>query len=79
MSRPIRRARSTDCTISSWQAVKKLAIGIPPLLNCYHETLLTHGMSGYDRRKLDEDYRRSVLWRITKPGWQWASGILPII
>jgi hypothetical protein len=28
MSRPIRRAISTDCTISSWQAVKKLAIDI---------------------------------------------------
>src|SRR5712664_1148246 len=29
MSRPIRRARSTDCTISYWQAVKKFRIGIP--------------------------------------------------
>jgi AefR-like transcriptional repressor, C-terminal domain len=26
MSRPIRRAISTDCTINSWQAVKMLAI-----------------------------------------------------
>ena len=26
----MRRARSTDCTISSWQAVNKFAIGIPP-------------------------------------------------
>jgi hypothetical protein len=29
MSRPIRHARSIDCTISSWQAVNKFAIGIP--------------------------------------------------
>src|SRR3981081_453620 len=29
MSRPVRRARSTDCTINSWQAVNRLAIGIP--------------------------------------------------
>jgi hypothetical protein len=29
MSHPIRRARSIDCTISSWQAVKRLVIGIP--------------------------------------------------
>jgi hypothetical protein len=29
MSRPVRRARSTDCTINSWQAAKKFAIGIP--------------------------------------------------
>jgi len=28
MSRPIRRARSTDCTINSWQTAKKLTIDI---------------------------------------------------
>jgi hypothetical protein len=25
----MRRAKSTDCTISSWQAVKKSAVGVP--------------------------------------------------
>jgi len=29
MSRLLRRARSTDYTISYWQAVKKFGIGIP--------------------------------------------------
>jgi hypothetical protein len=29
MSRLIRREKSTDCTINSYQAVKKFAIGIP--------------------------------------------------
>lgn len=50
-----------------------------PLLDGYHETLLAHGVRGYDRRTLDDDYRRSVLWHITKPVWQWAIGIPPVI
>lgn len=29
MSRPVRQTRSIDCTISSWQAANKFAIGIP--------------------------------------------------
>jgi hypothetical protein len=41
-----------------------------PLLDCYHATLLEHGVSGYDRCALDEDYRVSVLWRIMTPIWQ---------
>lgn len=50
-----------------------------PLLDSYHETLLTDGVRGYDRGALDDDYRRSVLWHITKPVWQWAAGIPPLI
>jgi thiamine kinase-like enzyme len=49
------------------------------LLDGYHETLLAHGVRGYDRRTLDDDYRRSVLWHITKPVWQWAIGIPSVI
>ncbi len=41
-----------------------------PLLDYYHATLLDRGVSGYDRRALDEDYRASVLWRIMTPIWQ---------
>jgi hypothetical protein len=41
-----------------------------PLLDCYHATLLAHGVGGYDRRALDEDYRLSVLWRAMTPIWQ---------
>lgn len=50
-----------------------------PLLDCYHETLMTHGVQGYDRRALDDDYRLSVLWHITKPVWQHGLGIPPVI
>ncbi|MCP3448297.1 ecdysteroid 22-kinase family protein [Bradyrhizobium sp. CCGUVB14] len=47
------------------------------LLNRYHETLLAHGVTGYTRGALDQDYRWSVLWHITKPVWQWAINIPP--
>lgn len=50
-----------------------------PLLDLYHDTLLAGGVSGYDRRALDDDYRLSVLWHITKPVWQWTVGIPPVI
>ncbi|WP_145657271.1 phosphotransferase [Bradyrhizobium stylosanthis] len=49
------------------------------LLNRYHETLIAHGVSGYSRGTLDQDYRRSVLWHITKPVWQWSINIPPLI
>ena len=49
------------------------------LLDCYHEMLTANGVVGYDRRALDDDYRRSVLWHITKPVWQWVIGIPPVI
>ncbi|MCK1425658.1 phosphotransferase [Bradyrhizobium sp. 180] len=50
-----------------------------PLLNLYHETLIQHGVTGYTRGALDQDYRRSVLWQITKPVWQWSINIPPLI
>lgn len=50
-----------------------------PLLNLYHETLIRHGVTGYTRGALDQDYRRSVLWHITKPVWQWSVNIPPLI
>jgi hypothetical protein len=49
------------------------------LLNHYHETLVAHGVAGYTRGALDQDYRRSVLWHITTPVWQWAIEIPAVI
>ena len=37
------------------------------LLDYYHAELLVHGVTGYDRRALDDDYRLSVLWQIVTP------------
>jgi Ecdysteroid kinase-like family len=50
-----------------------------PLLDHYHETLQAHGVAGYDRDALEDDYRLSVLLRSTTPVWQWAAGIPPVI
>ena len=47
------------------------------LLNRYYETLLARGVTGYTRGALDQDYRWSVLWHITKPVWQWAIDLPP--
>lgn len=49
------------------------------LLDQYHEALLAHGVEGYDRRALEDDYRLSVLWRVMTPVWQWAASIPPVI
>lgn len=49
------------------------------LLDHYHAVLLAHGVSGYDRRRLDEDYRLSVLWQLTTPVWQAFYDIPPWI
>jgi hypothetical protein len=38
-----------------------------PLLDLYRSALLANGVRGYDRRVLDDDYRLSVLWLITRP------------
>jgi hypothetical protein len=48
-----------------------------PLLDHYHATLLEHGVSGYDRQALDEDYRLSALWQIMRPVGQEANNIPP--
>jgi len=50
-----------------------------PLLDCYYDTLVEHGVSGYSREALDLDYRWSVLWHISKPVWQWSVNIPPVI
>jgi hypothetical protein len=56
---------------------RRLAEG--PLLDHYHRALQAHGVSGYDRRALDDDYRLSVLWQIATPVWQAAHNIPPWI
>jgi thiamine kinase-like enzyme len=49
------------------------------LLDRYHAALISHGVTGYSRAALDDDYRRAVLWHITKPVWQWTVQIPPVI
>ena len=49
------------------------------LLDHYHAVLLAHGVRGYDRRALDDDYRLSVLWQIATPVWQAAIDLPPVI
>ena len=48
-----------------------------PLLDHYHAALLAHGVQGYDRAALAEDYRRSVLMQLLMPVLQWSAGIPP--
>ena len=43
----------------------------------YHAALVTHGVSGYGRNDLHEDYRVSVLWQLMTPVWQAAALDLP--
>ena len=45
------------------------------LLDQYHAALVAHGVTGYDRRALHDDYRPSALWRIATPVWQAAYDI----
>jgi hypothetical protein len=45
------------------------------LLDHYHACLVAHGVSGYDRRALQDDYLLSVLWQATTPVWQAVNGI----
>ena len=47
-----------------------------PLLDRYHTTLLAHGVGGYDRQALDDDYRLSALWLILRPVGQ-AMNLIP--
>jgi len=49
------------------------------LLDRYHAALVAHGVRGYDRRALDDDYRLSALWLLMRPVWQEASNIPPVI
>ena len=50
-----------------------------PLLDAFHDELLAHGVTGYDRRALQDDYRLSVLWQTTRPLWMRNVGIQPRI
>jgi len=50
-----------------------------PLLDRYHAALVAHGVSGYDRAALAEDYRLSVLWQLTTPIWQADHHLPPLI
>jgi len=50
-----------------------------PLLDAFHDELLAHGVAGYDRRALQDDYRHTVLWQITRPIWMRAVRIPPNI
>lgn len=47
------------------------------LLDLYHEALLAQGVRGYDRQALDDDYRLSALWLITRPIAQAMNDIPP--
>lgn len=49
------------------------------LLDRYHAILVAHGVSGYDRHALAEDYRLSVLWQLTTPVWQAEQNLPPLI
>src|SRR6516162_3513036 len=49
------------------------------LLDLYHATIAAHGVTRYDRRSLDADYRLSVLWQIATPVWQSNGNIPPVI
>jgi hypothetical protein len=49
------------------------------LLDSFHRELTAHGVQGYDRQALRDDYRLSVLWLIATPVWQHANGIPPVI
>jgi hypothetical protein len=49
------------------------------MLDRYHAALVSHGIDGYDRTALDDDYRMSVLWQITTPVRQAAYDIPPVI
>ena len=50
-----------------------------PLLDRYHAALVGEGVSGYDRRALDDDYRLSALLLIMRPVNQEAIDIPPVI
>lgn len=50
-----------------------------PLLDAFHDELLARGVRGYDRCALQDDYRLSVLWQITRPIWLRDVGIPPVI
>jgi hypothetical protein len=50
-----------------------------PLLDHYHEALVSLGVQGYDRSALHDDYRLSVLLMIMMPAFQAAFDIPPAV
>ena len=50
-----------------------------PLLDRYHAELVVHGVKGYDRRALADDYRLSALWQTATPVFQAAANIPTMI
>jgi hypothetical protein len=50
-----------------------------PLLDRYHAALLVHGVRGYDRQALQDDYRLSALWLITRPVAQALNNVGPAV
>jgi hypothetical protein len=49
------------------------------LVDRYHGILVEHGVHGYDRQALADDYRLAVLWQMITPVWQAAYDIPPVI
>jgi hypothetical protein len=49
------------------------------LLDRYHDKLLRHGVRGYDRQALADDYRWATLMQIATPVWQATSDIPPVV
>ncbi len=49
------------------------------MLDFYHDELLRHGVTGYDRRALWDDYRLSTLWHIVTPLYQCTGKLPPLI
>jgi hypothetical protein len=49
------------------------------MLDHYHDELLRHGVTGYGRDALWDDYRLSTLWHIATPVWQCVGKIPPAI
>lgn len=49
------------------------------LLDSYHAALVAHGVRGYGRSDLDDDYRLSVLWQVITPVNQATIKIPPVI
>jgi hypothetical protein len=49
------------------------------LVERYHAGLLAHGVTGYGRDRLWEDYRLSVIAQLAIPVWQQSSGFPPLV
>lgn len=50
-----------------------------PLLDHYHAALVAHGVHGYERSDLQDDYRLAVLLQLMTPVWQAALDLPPVI